>query len=654
MYYIQSSLRGNHANDVFSVMASNQPCEIEEIENILICSLCLEVMKSPKTLSCTHSFCEGCLQKNVEIITVDGRKGIHCPFCKTFSEYGEFLNIYHLQELLDLYWKCKKGLIPPCYMCETDENKAIWTCTDCRVNLCEGCQRMHKKLPNCRAHKCIPYNAVTGQAIDVNHFCKSHTDQIMNLYCTQCKKIICLKCKVTNHGNHMSENIGTTITSITQDIKKSLTIVQNHLTELQASNKNLKEKVDNIEIVHSKEVEECETTKLELVSEIERWESETKTVITEAKDQNLKKLQEALEVNERQIKIKDSILKLTNATLTHFKGCSLLMSLTEKIMNRLTQEEKVTHSKVDVTQPQWNKPVVSELPYPVAQMSQPQARLLDVEPFYSKERILDTEILKIMPQIMNVYLDSIDLEDNPSRLCLIGEDIWIGSNCKSSGDFSIIYTSLKIRKYCFLRHDTDVHMFCQTSDDEVIAVCQTGLVVLDIDGKFVSKFSEDHYKDMCTHNGKLFAIESGSRCLDIFAQQNGMWMYLQKISMDYHFSGEDTMITDHTCLYICVKGISKILKYSLEGELINEFGSKGTDPGEFRMPSICGIDKCGNLIVCDAKNHRIQVMVNNYTWLDYSSSEVTFPTDILLYDDFVYILSGRKDKKKLLWENIIL
>ena len=134
MSYMQSRLRCNHAYDVFSVMASNQPSQIEEIENTLICSLCLEILKFPKTLPCTHSFCEGCLQTNVEIKTVDGRKGIHCPFCKTFSEYGEFIDIYQLQEILELYWKCKKGVIPPCYMCETEENKAIWTCTDCNIH----------------------------------------------------------------------------------------------------------------------------------------------------------------------------------------------------------------------------------------------------------------------------------------------------------------------------------------------------------------------------------------------------------------------------------------------------------------------------------------------------------------------------------------
>ena len=86
---------------------------------------------------------------------------------------------------------------------------------------------------------------------------------------------------------------------------------------------------------------------------------------------------------------------------------------------------------------------------------------------------------------------------------------------------------------------------------------------------------------------------SGRSYLHIFEMQDGLWQFKQEVSMDYHFSGDDTMIAAHNCLYICVKGLSKILNYSLKGELINKIGSKGTDLGEFLMPSICGIDKCG-------------------------------------------------------------
>ena len=377
-------------------MASNQPSRIDELEEILICSLCLDILKSPKTFPCTHSFCEECLNKYVNTKTVDGSEGIHCPLCKTFSKMGEFIHICQLQELLQLYGKCKKGILPLCFMCETEENKVIWKCINCKITLCKGCQRMHNKLPNCKTHQCKPYNADSEQVIDVSYYCEHHPDQIMDIYCNGCKKIICLRCKITNHDKHRSETIENAIKSFTQDILKSLKIVESHMSELHKEYTSLKEQVNIIETEHAKQVEQCTTVKEELISEIEKWETETLAVLNEAKKENITKVQEAMELNERQMKIKESVTKLTIGTLSNIKGCSLLTSLTDKFRSQLTQEEVMTHTKVDLTHPQWNKPVVSHVSSTEEESPPQQESSSGVQPFYSKERIYDVNFTEVM------------------------------------------------------------------------------------------------------------------------------------------------------------------------------------------------------------------------------------------------------------------
>ena len=319
-------------------------------------------------------------------------------------------------------------------------------------------------------------------------------------------------------------------------------------------------------------------------------------------------------------------------------------------MSQLAQAETVTNTEVDLTCPQWNKPVVSHMSCTLKEYPSRQKSLFDIKPFRSKEQIFDVNFTEIMATKIDASFKSMKLQNDPCQISLIGEDIWIGGNCESSGVFYIFDTSNETIEECSLQHDTGVRTFCQVSDKRLIAACETGLVVLTMNGDFVLKFSEDQFKDISTQTGKLFAIEARSHNLCIYELQNGMWTYIQEISMDYHFSCDDTMLTDQNCLYICVKGLSKILKYSLEGELINEFGSKGTEPGEFHMPSVCGIDKYGNLIVCDSQNHRIQVMITNHTWLMYPLSEIKFPSDLLVHNDFVYILAGKKQNRKLLWK----
>ena len=353
------------------------------------------------------------------------------------------------------------------------------------------------------------------------------------------------------------------------------------------------------------------------------------------------------------MKIKESVTKLTTGTLSNVKGCSLLTSLTDKFRSRLAQEERVGHTKVDLTHPQWDKPVVTTVSStPSLQSTISESSSLDEEQVYGRERMFDVDISKVIGTEDSASFSSMDLQDDPCQICLIGENIWIGGNCESSGEFYIFNTSDETIEGYNLQHDTGVRTFCQSSHDKIIAVCKTGLVVIDMEGNFVVKFSEDHYKDICKHKDKLFAIESGSRYLDIFEMKNGLWKYMHGVSMDYHFSGDDTMITDHNCLYICVKGLSKILRCSFEGEIIKTFAPNRPKPGKFRMLSLCGFDKCGDLIVCDSKYHSIHVVIHNQIWFEYSLSEEIFPNDILLHNDFMYILSGKKQTQKLLWKKI--
>jgi streptogramin lyase len=52
---------------------------------------------------------------------------------------------------------------------------------------------------------------------------------------------------------------------------------------------------------------------------------------------------------------------------------------------------------------------------------------------------------------------------------------------------------------------------------------------------------------------------------------------------------------------------SRVAKYDKNGDWVKSWGSKGTGPGQFRLPHSIGIDRNNNVYVGDRSNHRIQV-----------------------------------------------
>lgn len=52
--------------------------KLKKIEDLLTCSVCLEILKLPKTLSCGHIFCQDC----IVWIGNDTNWNIQCPTCR--------------------------------------------------------------------------------------------------------------------------------------------------------------------------------------------------------------------------------------------------------------------------------------------------------------------------------------------------------------------------------------------------------------------------------------------------------------------------------------------------------------------------------------------------------------------------------------------
>ena len=208
----------------------------KELEKELECSLCRDLFREPKTLTCLHSFCLECLEIYIE--KNHSNICLSCPICRTpFANSnsisisnlkpGELianlstdsfllnnLNIYHSlknsiqqhqqQEQKQQKQKKKKQKL----ICLDGENEATSYCLDCQDYFCEICTRSHKTMKVIKNHQIIAINEMTDEDYQINSitnsnsnnqlYCQIHQNEEMKLFCDDCKLPLC----IDQHTSH--------------------------------------------------------------------------------------------------------------------------------------------------------------------------------------------------------------------------------------------------------------------------------------------------------------------------------------------------------------------------------------------------------------------------------------------------------------------
>ena len=208
------------------------------------CSVCLEQFSEPKILPCGHSFCLKCLER-----TVGMRVKITCPLCRQTHAVPAgglqgFLTdfiVSHEVEILGLKSSSAKNA-PVCGEC-TGEGPVVSYCCDCQSYLCKECStQAHKKFRSYRGHKVIPVQDLDAASLQSSkvHYCSTHKNEVVKLYCDTCNKLICRDCTLVDHRQHSykfvqdaRKQIKDKLMLLANDGKQRLAIFKANLGEIQ-------------------------------------------------------------------------------------------------------------------------------------------------------------------------------------------------------------------------------------------------------------------------------------------------------------------------------------------------------------------------------------------------------------------------------------
>ena len=241
------------------------------LETLLECSVCLETLNDPRTLSCFHSFCRCCLEKFVQ-----GRRdenenpqlnSFECPMCR--SEFAlnpqgvEGIDAnYFVRNMLDIMAVERRVKGIPCHHCSQNapDKASTGRCVNCEIFMCQECLLAHNNYPGFQNHNVLSMDELSKpenrSKIRSKPRCREHDDEILKFFCETCEELICRDCKDEDHENHECLSLRKAAEQKTETLKKWYATLSDELNEsneaLQAMNNVVKVLDDNVKAAKDK------------------------------------------------------------------------------------------------------------------------------------------------------------------------------------------------------------------------------------------------------------------------------------------------------------------------------------------------------------------------------------------------------------------
>ena len=244
-------------------MASNW----QRVKEELTCAICQDLLNEPKILPCLHSFCTGCLKEwSGRLANLDpSKRHLECPLCRAkvllstsraVEELPSHFSAIRLVEIVRLQEQAgSKKVTPICQNCG-DEEKAVSSCSECAIFLCEFCEKCHKKTKATKEHKIISLDEMRRGTSEVTavlqekvEMCPTHPTKPLELYCKCEEVLICRDCIIKKHKDHDYDVISDVVEGEKKVLRETLPGIQQlvdeaekAITRVQGRRKDVKSK----------------------------------------------------------------------------------------------------------------------------------------------------------------------------------------------------------------------------------------------------------------------------------------------------------------------------------------------------------------------------------------------------------------------------
>ena len=289
---------------------------LEELEKEITCAICHDHYTEPKVLPCCHYYCKQCLHSLALRTGLD--KPFSCPECRKSTTLPQLStdtlpSAFFVNRLKETHSKLERvyGKVESkCEVCFEATAEAY--CQQCAKFICAKCITEHQRMKALfSGHKISTLDQLKNQGAKEIvksepslQTCTVH-EQPMNIYCFDCKTLICRDCTIKAHNSHNYEFVKVAAPEVKkklsqqlQPLKKAGETLSCAVKEVQTTKSELKEQEVSV-------LQQIQTSFDELMQFLENRKNELSNEATE----RVKKKSDLLSSQEESLSVSSSIVQ---------------------------------------------------------------------------------------------------------------------------------------------------------------------------------------------------------------------------------------------------------------------------------------------------------------------------------------------------------
>uniref|UniRef100_A0A8C4T8I8 E3 ubiquitin/ISG15 ligase TRIM25-like n=1 Tax=Erpetoichthys calabaricus TaxID=27687 RepID=A0A8C4T8I8_ERPCA len=220
-------------------------------EDEFTCSVCLDTLTDPVSISCGHSFCLKCLTDYW-----DQSQVCRCPQCREMFTVRPALRRNTL--LNEVIKKLKKTAVSPsppplsqnyagledveCDACTGKKFKAVKSCLTCMASFCQTHLQPHYEGDALKHHKLTDPDGNLKEKLCAKH------QKSLEIFCKTDETYICMMCVVTGHKNHEMVELETQREEKENELGATLSEIRRRLEKRKKKLKEMRRAMEQMKV----------------------------------------------------------------------------------------------------------------------------------------------------------------------------------------------------------------------------------------------------------------------------------------------------------------------------------------------------------------------------------------------------------------------